>query len=92
MTSIIPRMLSDSFDWLRWINNDIWIKLGVACRYHDMIAQADVLRKYAVGYCPGWRLYCRPRDNEVAILFLIDDEFGWTHLRKHEFEEVFCVR
>lgn len=89
---LIPKLPRDSFHWLRWINNDIWIKLGVACRYQDMLEQAGVLQKYAVGYLEGEKLFCRPKINEVAVMFLIDDLFGWTHLRNREFEEIFNVR
>ena len=92
MKCIIPRLPSDSFDWLRWRNSDIWVRLGVACRYWDIVDQGDVLRYYAVGYREGEKLICRPKENETAVLFLIDNRFGWTHLRNHEFMEVFDAR
>ena len=57
-----------------------------------MLEQAGVLQKYAVGYLEGEKLFCRPKINEVAVMFLIDDLFGWTHLRNREFEEIFNVR
>lgn len=88
----IPRLPMDSFGWLRWIHNDIWHELGVACREKSMFNKADTLRRYAVGYCPSERLICKPKRNEVAVMFLINDRFSWTHLREHEFKQVFCVR
>jgi len=88
--AIIPKLPIDSFCWQRYrLGRKVWRELGVACRYWDMIDQADVLRKYAVGYRPGLELGCRPKENEIAVMFIVDDEFCWTHLRKKEFEDVF---
>ena len=53
---------------------------------------AAILQKYAVGYVRGDKPICRPKLDEVAVMFLIDDVFGWTHLRKVEFERVFNVK
>ena len=92
MTESIPRLPIDSFCWQRHrASAHVWTKLGVRARYWDIVGQADTLRKFAVGYIDGERLYCQPKENEVAVMFLIDDEFGWTHLRRNEFEEVFCA-
>jgi hypothetical protein len=86
----IPRLPIDSFTWLRWVNNDIWAQLGMRCRYRDMLDNKRILRKYAVGYREAETIVCRPKTGEVAVLFLINGRFSWTHLRRHEFEEVFC--
>lgn len=87
---IIPKLPIDSFSWSRWrLGYKIWYKLGIACREADIFAQAKILRYYAIGYFPGDKLYCRPKQNEVAVLFLIDNEFCWTHLREKEFNYVF---
>lgn len=87
---IIPRMYPDSFDWSRWrLGVAIWRELGIASRYYDIIEQADVLRRYAVGYLPGRYLICRNKPDETAIMFLIDGEFCWTHLVQKEFDYVF---
>jgi hypothetical protein len=86
----IPKLPIDSFDWLRWIYGiDVWREIGVACMYNSIIERGDVLRKYAVGYIEGERLYCRPKENEFAVLFLINDTFCWTHFRKEEFYATF---
>ena len=65
--------------------------LGFRCRYQNIIDNADTLREYAVGYIEGEKLICRPKQGETAVMFLIDDVLGWTHLRNHEFKEVFNV-
>lgn len=88
----IPKIGIDNFDWITWLNGaDIWLKLGFHPRWFSIIENSAILRKYAVGYLPGYRLYCKPEPDEIAVMFLIDDLFGWTHLRKSEFERVFDV-
>jgi hypothetical protein len=87
---IIPMMYPDSFDWSRWrIGMVIWRELGIASRNVDILEQKDVLRIFAIGYLPGQKLICRPKIDETAVMFLIDDEFCWTHLRQKEFDDVF---
>ncbi len=86
----IPKYPIDSFTWLRWLQGEkVWRELGVACREQSIFDNKDVLRRYAVGYREGETLFCRPKTNEVAVLFIIDNEFCWTHLREKEFEYVF---
>lgn len=88
----MPKLHVDSFDWSRWRKGlSIWRELGVACRYNSIIERKNVLRQYAIGYLPSENLYCRPRLNEFAVMFLIDNDFCWTHLRKEEFENVFDI-
>jgi len=85
------KMSIDSFDWQRWRSGiAIWRELGVACRKQDIFDKARVLRRYAIGYLPGISLFCRPKPDEVAVMFMVDNDFCWTHLRKREFEYVFC--
>lgn len=89
----IPLLSADQFDWLTWINGaDIHIKLGelgTKLREESIMDCAETLRKYAIGYVKGDKPICRPKPDEIAVMFLIDDVFGWTHLRKIEFERVF---
>lgn len=91
-TQPLRKLPTDEFDWHRWrLGIAVWREIGVACRKEDIFAQAKVLRHYAIGYLPGENLICRPKENEVAVMFLIDNEFCWTHLRKEEFDYVFIV-
>ena len=83
-------MYADSFDWHRWrLGIKVWRELGVACRRQDIIDKKDVLRKYAIGYIPGHKLFCRPKENNIAVMFLVDDEFQWCHFTNEEFEGIF---
>ena len=89
----LPKLYPDSFDWSRWrLGIAIWRELGISCRYYDIIEQGEVLRKFAIGYLPGHKLICRPILNEVAVMFIIDDDFCWTHLRKEEFYNLFKIK
>ena len=90
----IPLLSADMFDWLTWINGvDIHIKLGMhKIREESIMDCAETLRKYAIGYIRVDKPICRPKPDEIAVIFLIDDVFGWTHLRKTEFERVFNVK
>ena len=89
-TPTIPKLPLDSFCWQQHrAGHHVWHKLGVRARYWDIVDQSDVLREYAIGYIEGERLYCQPKVDEVAVMFLIDDVFGWTHLRREEFDYVF---
>jgi hypothetical protein len=86
----IPELGADNFDWITWLNGaDIWLQLGFKARYFSILDNKETLRKYAVGYIPGYKLYCRPEPDEIAVLFAIGDITGWTHLRREEFERTF---
>jgi hypothetical protein len=90
---IIPKLPFDNFDWLRWLYGiDVWREIGVACRYYDILEKRNILIKYAIGYTEAERVICRPKENELAVMFLINDNFCWTHFRKKEFDNVFVTR
>jgi hypothetical protein len=91
MNFLIPKAPIDEFDWISWRNGyHIWIKLGFSARYYNIIDNKKILQRYAVGYRHGSEVF-RPEENEFAVLFLIDDIFGWTHLTEKEFLYVFGI-
>lgn len=86
---LIPRLPADAFDWSAWRKGIlVWELIGV-CVQQNIFDNKEVLRKYAVGYIPSENLICRAGLDEFAVMFIIDDEFCWTHFRKKEFEYVF---
>lgn len=86
----IPKLSADMFDWIAWLNGaDIHLKLGIHIREASIDDYAEILRKHAIGYIRGDKPICRPKPDEIAVMFLIDGYFGWTHFRKSEFERVF---
>lgn len=85
---MLERMHGSSFDWLSWSAGCIH-DFGIPCRTESILANADILRKYAVGWCPGEQVVCRPKVDEIAVMFVVEDRGFWFHMRKHEFEGVF---
>jgi len=86
----IERLQRDSFSFSRWRRGiKIWRELGIACKEAEICRNKEVFNKYAVGFLEGEKLYCRPKEGEVAVLFFVDGEYCWTHLRKKEFNYVF---
>lgn len=87
---VIDKLPEDYFDWQRWrAGIAVWREIGVACRRNSIIENSELLLKFAVGYIHGSLLRCRPKNNEYAVMFLIDDNFCWTHFREEEFLNVF---
>jgi hypothetical protein len=86
---VIPRLPADAFDWSAWRRGmAIWELIGV-CVKQNIFDNKETLKKYAIGYIPSEKLICRYGLGEFAVMFIIDDEFCWTHFRKKEFEHVF---
>ncbi len=80
---------SSLFTWLNWRAGSIH-DLGLSCRYFDIITRGkELLKKYAVGWCYGENLPCRPKENEIALMVFKDGEQFWFHIRNKEFNEVF---
>uniref|UniRef100_A0A6M3LX03 Uncharacterized protein n=1 Tax=viral metagenome TaxID=1070528 RepID=A0A6M3LX03_9ZZZZ len=86
----MERLHPDSFSWSRWRRGTlIWEHLKIPCRHYFIVREAKILRKYVVGWLEGDRLVCRPKKDKIAVMFLINNTFCWTHLRKEEFYAVF---
>ena len=85
---MLDKISSLSFDWQRWRAGCI-IELIPECREKCIVDNADILRKYAVGYCNGLSLVCRPKENTMGVMFYFNGEYFWTHLTVDEFNAVF---
>lgn len=77
------------FDWTTWRAGSPLTVFGIACRSADLLAQRDLLRRYAVGWCLSERLACRPKRKHIAVLFHKDGVDFWFHMRLAEAIEVF---
>lgn len=87
---ISQKLPSDSFDWIRWRHGtDVLQKFNIRCRHNSLVANRGVLTKYFVGWCNSESLLCRPRVGHIAVMMLVDGEFGWFHVTMREFEEIF---
>lgn len=85
---MLEKMHGTSFDWLLWRGEGV-IRLGVVQREAIILANADIIKKYAIGYCDGEELICRPKKNCMGIMFLKDNDYFWTHLTNKEFNIIF---
>lgn len=78
-----------NFDWQKWRGGTL-LDIGVRGYRRTYIKErAYLIRKYALGYCHGENLICRPKTDHYAVMFQTDKVLFWTHLRKQEFEEIF---
>jgi len=85
----IERLDSTLFDWLAWRAGHP-LDLGILrCRYAFIVAKGDVIRRYAVGYCDGGSLPCRPKAGHKAVMFFKDGVEFWFHITNREFEAIF---
>ena len=87
---MLTKLDSSLFDFSTWRTNSIHL-LGVLCRYADITSERGkrILRRYAIGYCKGENLPCRPKSNEIALMCVKDRSKFWFHLRNDEFQKVF---
>jgi len=81
---MIEKLSPNAFTWSRWRRFNLF-----TCRYSIIVEFKNMIKRFAIGYIEGEKLYCRPKFKTYAVMFLKDDEFSWCHLTKKEFEEVF---
>ena len=88
--TFITRYNSQSFDWLTWRNGSLKTIFKIHHKYDQIVANREIIRKYAVGYCEAEQVPCRPKIGFIAIMFRTDDnELWWTHLTRKEFMACF---
>ena len=85
---MIQKLYPELFDWLSWRSGSP-ADLFVRCDEKVLISKKEILKYYAIGYCDGERLECRPKENCKAVMFYKDDITFWFHLTNFEFQEVF---
>lgn len=81
-------MPSEYFDWSTWRAGSVH-EFVMLCWEPHLLAAADTLRRYAVGWSRGDDLLCRPKGGQTAIMCFKDGRHFWFHLRNREFEEIF---
>lgn len=86
---MIPKIHPSNFTWLLWRGGTLQ-DLGVSLnRAVFIIEKRAVLRKYAIGYCTGYSLPCRPKNSSFAVMFQKGNLQFWTHTTVEEFNKVF---
>ena len=83
----MQKLNSSLFTWQRWRAGSI-ADFGIVCRRQFIIANKETLRKYAVGYCKGESVPCRPKTDRIAVMFFYNGEHFWNHILTDEFEEI----
>ena len=80
------------FNWSSWRNGSP-AELFLVASFHILTITygKSVIRKYAIGYCDGETLICRPKTEHKAVMFEKDNEIFWFHLTNREFERIFGV-
>jgi hypothetical protein len=85
---MLEHLNGTTFDWLSWQGGTL-AKLGLFNRKQIILSNRQTIKRYAVGYCEGDQLLCRPKPNTIAVMFFKEGEFFWTHLMADEFWEIF---
>lgn len=85
---MIEKIDSTLFDWISWRSGSP-LDFFVPCRESALVEIRPILRRYAIGYCIGENLLCRPKLNHKAVMFFKNDLHFWFHLTNREFERIF---
>ena len=88
---MIDRLDSGEFDWLRWRAGSPMDVFGLSAHQGDLISRRgrNLIRQYAVGWCPGEKLLCRPKPGTIGVMFLRQENFFWFHILLQEFSTIF---
>jgi hypothetical protein len=86
MISVLDPTAFDWFTWTRGVPSDIF---GIPLRTSSLGIIKDIARQYAIGYCDGEQLICRPKINHKAVMFFMNGEYYWFHFRNEEFDYIF---
>lgn len=91
----MERLESSEFTWSRWRGGSVLDVLGpgLRCREADIISPHGKSRilALAVGYCEAERVPCRPKVNNVAVMFFSHGGHFWFHLRNREFRKLISI-
>jgi hypothetical protein len=81
---------STQFSWTTWRNGSIISILKIPHREPLIIANKNIIRKYAEGFCLAEYVPFKPKQNNVAVMFFTQNEgYWWTHLTNKEFTTCF---
>jgi hypothetical protein len=84
----MDRLDSSLFTFSAWRSGCL-ADLGVATKFHDIIAFRHRIRNAAFGYTDGSCVPCRPKSDTVAVALWTGEYAFWTHFTLKEFETVF---
>ena len=80
----MERMFPERFTHELWAAGTLTV-FGIETRYQHMAQNQGLIRRHALGYCPGPDLFFRPKPG-VAVMFWTENAGDfWTHLTYDEF-------
>lgn len=85
---MIDKMHGVFFNWQLWRSGSPKL-LDIVCREKELIESKEIIKKYAIGYCDGASLVCRPKVDCIGVMFFKDEINFWFHLTKKEFNIIF---
>lgn len=64
-------------------------EFGIETRTWSIEQNRNIIKKYAIGYLDGNKLWIRPKENTVGVMFFYNENHFWTHLTIEEFNICF---
>jgi hypothetical protein len=85
----IERMSPVRFTHDRWAAGSL-ATFGLETRYASITQSRGLIRRHAIGYCPGPSLHFRPKPDCMGVMFWTEaEDTFWTHLTDREFAACF---
>lgn len=81
----ISKLDGSLFTYDRWIASSIHAFEIKHLRYGNIEEYKEKLLVNLEGYCFAENLICKPKENHVALLYKIGDDYMWFHIRNNEF-------
>jgi len=78
-----------SFTWQAWSGGNLMDMLNIPNREPFIVDNTDIIQKYAIGWCKGDNIVCRPKTETIAVMFITNNVEWWTHFTIKEFISCF---
>ena len=87
--NIVPMLDSTLFTYDIWEAGSVH-DFGIEhFRFDNLQDHKSKFKKNLLGYCFAEKLSCRPKENEVALMYEMNGKKFWFHIRNNEFIELF---
>lgn len=87
--TIVPKLNSSLFTFETWQAGSVHDFMIEHFRFDSLAQHKETLSRNLKGYCFAEELPCRPKTNEVALMYEYEDKTFWFHIRNSEFIELF---
>ena len=86
--NIIEQLKPYHFTFECWRSGSL-LDLGIKTRTWSIEQNRHTIKRYAIGFLNGEKLWIRPKKDTVAVMFFYKGEHFWTHLTTEEFNICF---